>query len=104
MEPLQRKAKPGRAWARASKAFHAQNAQELSADWLGRFAELLTYRQRKGTFAAPPETDLGRWVRRQRQQHAAHTCSHALTRRNKSTGLGWKHFSTLHADYFVCTV
>ena len=71
MEPLQRKAKPHpRAWARASKAFHAQNAIQLSADWLGRFAELLTYRQRKGTFAAPPDTELGRWIKHQRQQHS----------------------------------
>jgi len=71
MEPLQPKAKPQRrAWARASKAFHAQNAIQLSADWLGRFAELLTYRQRKGTFSAPPDSDLGRWIKRQRQQHS----------------------------------
>ena len=72
MEPLQRKPKPHpRAWARAAKAFHAQNAAELDEDWLGRFAELLTYRQRKGTFAAPPDTELGRWIKHQRQQHAS---------------------------------
>ena len=71
MEPLQPKAKPQRrAWARASKAFHAQNAIQLSADWLDRFAELLTYRQRKGTFSAPPDSDLGRWIKHQRQQHS----------------------------------
>ena len=58
MEPLQqRQPKPQRAWARASKQFHAANAIQLSEDWLGRFAELLAFRQRKGTFAAPPETD-----------------------------------------------
>jgi len=71
MEPLQSKPKPHpRAWARASKAFHAQNAIQLSADWLDRFAELLTYRQRKGTFSAPPDTELGRWIKHQRQQHS----------------------------------
>ena len=74
MEPLQQRKPPQRrAWARASKAFHAQNAIQLSEDWLGRFEELLTYRQRKGTFAAPPDTELGRWIKHQRQQHAAHT-------------------------------
>jgi hypothetical protein len=71
MEPLQRKAKPHpRAWARASKRFHAQTAEQLSEDWLDRFAELLTYRQRKGTFSAPPDTELGRWIKHQRQQHS----------------------------------
>ena len=73
MEPLQqRQPKPQRAWARASKQFHAANAIQLSADWIGRFEELLAFRQRKGTFAAPHDSELGRWVRRQRQQHAAH--------------------------------
>jgi len=67
MEPLQRKAKPHpRAWARASKRFHAATAEQLSADWLGRFEELLAFRQRKGTFTAPPDTELGRWVKRKR--------------------------------------
>ena len=66
MEPLQRKPKPHpRAWARASKAFHAQNAIQLSEDWLDRFEELLAFRQRKGTFAAPPDTELGRWIKHQ---------------------------------------
>ncbi len=74
MEPLQRQPKPHpRAWARASKQFHAATAAELSEEWLDRFEELLAYRQRKGTFAAPPDTALGRWIKRQRQQHAAHT-------------------------------
>ena len=87
MEPLQRKAKPpGRAWARASKAFHAQNAIQLSEDWLDRFEELLAYRQRKGTFAAPPDTELGRWIKHQRQQHAAH---HAARRGAREAGRLW---------------
>ena len=85
MEPP-RQRKP-HAWLRASKKFHARTAAQLDPRWLSKFAELLTYRQARGTFAAPRESDLGAWVQLQRRRHAANRLPAAA--RAKLAGCGF---------------
>ena len=54
---------PTKAWLRASKKLHASASRELGDQWCACYAELLRYRQNHGTFAVPPDTELGAWAR-----------------------------------------